>query len=307
MNTASSFLVSVIISTYNRSEYLLRSVKSVLAQTYENFELLIIDDASTDETTDVINSFLDPRIRYIRHERNKGGPAARNTGIENSKGELIAFLDDDDEWMPEKLQKQVDLLSHAPANVGLVYCGLLVIGPDGQTIVHKDIPFLQGSVYEYLLRGSGIGTVSRVLVRRSCFDKAGFFDEQLKSCQDWDMWLRVARLFDVEFIPDVLVKIYQHDAQISCDFGALIPGRIRMIEKHYDEFAHYPHILVHHLKRIGKLYFLNEMPNEGWVWFKKALKLSPWQIFKILAWLAIELPSVKKKYAKHFKQMRDLE
>ena len=114
--------VSVVIPTHNRAEWLPRAVASVLAQTWTDFELLIVDDHSTDETPALIARFADRRIRSFRHERNMGQSKALNTGIEHARGEYVAFLDDDDEWLPGKLAAQVALLDAAPPEVGLVYC-----------------------------------------------------------------------------------------------------------------------------------------------------------------------------------------
>src|SRR5258705_13939604 len=102
--------VSVVIPTHNRSEFLRSAIASVLGQTYQDFELIVVDDASTDSTAEVVVSFNDSRIKFIRHQTNQGGSAARNTGIRASKCDYIAFLDDDDEWSPRKLSKQVEVL-----------------------------------------------------------------------------------------------------------------------------------------------------------------------------------------------------
>src|SRR5919106_1816578 len=115
--------VSVIIPTYNRVESLPLAIKSVLAQTFQDFEIIVVDDASHDNTPAVIARFNDERIRYIRHDTNKKISASRNTGVLNSRGSYIAFLDDDDEWLSEKLQLEVDLLDNSPLKTGAVYTG----------------------------------------------------------------------------------------------------------------------------------------------------------------------------------------
>ena len=113
--------VSIIIPTYNREQLLGRAIKSVLAQTYQDFELIIVDDGSTDNTERLVKSFNSEKTRYIRHRKNKGPAAARNTGIRSAKGDYIAFQDSDDEWMPEKLEKQMRAFTTAPPEVGVVY------------------------------------------------------------------------------------------------------------------------------------------------------------------------------------------
>jgi len=116
-------IVSVIIPTYIRAHVLAKAIQSLLNQTYQDFEIIVVDDGSIDNTEEVVKSFNDPRIRYIRHKENCGGSAARNTGIRAAYGECIAFQDSDDEWLPEKLEKQMQVFENAPAEVGVVYTG----------------------------------------------------------------------------------------------------------------------------------------------------------------------------------------
>src|SRR5712692_9764325 len=118
---------SVITPTYNRADFLRVAIASVLNQTFQDLEIIVVDDASSDRTAEVVRRFTDELIKYIRHDINKGGSAARNTGIKNSTGAYVAFLDDDDEWLPEKLGMQVDLLENSPAEVGGVYTSYMVI------------------------------------------------------------------------------------------------------------------------------------------------------------------------------------
>ena len=119
--------VSVIVPTHNRADYLSAAIESVLEQTFQDFELLVVDDASTDTTAALVSSFSDSRIKFIRLDMNRGGSAARNQGILSSRCDYIAFLDDDDAWTPEKLELQVELLDRAPAEVGAVYTGYTMV------------------------------------------------------------------------------------------------------------------------------------------------------------------------------------
>ena len=141
--------VSVIIPTHNRSQLLKRAIGSVLNQTYSKLECIVVDDASTDETTEVVASFNDDRIRCFRHKINRHASAARNTGIRHSKGELIAFLDDDDEWMDGKLEQQVNLLQKSPQNIGLVYCWMSYMKSEEELYNNK--PILKGYIFKDMI------------------------------------------------------------------------------------------------------------------------------------------------------------
>ena len=255
--------VSVVISTYNRAQRLKRAVMSVLDQSFQDFELIIVDNASTDKTEDVVHSLTDSRIRYIKHLRNKGGPAARNTGIRSAKGQYIALLDDDDEWFPQKLEKQLQKIQQTTPQVGLVYAGSEVYDENKRRVTVINYPLFRGRVHDRLLLSTIIGSVSSVFVKKECFEKVGYFDEELTSCQDWDMWLRIAEQFEFDFVPDILTRINEHGEQISTNFAALIPGRTRMVKKHWEEFQRHPQILVVHLKRLGKLQCINGTGDEA--------------------------------------------
>ncbi len=288
-------LVTVVISTYNRAHLLKRAINSVLRQTFTDFELIIVNNASTDNTEEIINIFKakDNRIEYIAHDKNMGGPAARNAEIKVAKGMYIALLDDDDEWLETKLEKQVQCMDKASKDVGLIYVGTEIIDNLTGRILKKQMPQHKGDVYQRLLLGTILGSVSSVLIRKECFLKVGMFDEELTSCQDWDMWLRISQEYLFDYVPEVLVKIYMHDIQISNNLAAMIPGRTRMVEKHREEFSKYPDILIIHLKRLGKLHCINGTWKEAMDWFKQAMAIRLTEIFKITAWCILELPKIK--------------
>lgn len=189
-------LVSVIIPTHKRAHLLRRAIKSVLSQTWQDYELIVVDDASGDGTPDVIASFHDRRIKYVRHEMNRGGPAARNTGIGMARGRYIALLDDDDEWHATKLEKQINAFKEAANGVGFIYSGFEVRDENGE-VVGTTLPAHRGNLHMNLLQRNMIGGSSVPLIKRECFDKVGFFDESLTSCQDWDMWMRIYVLMNL--------------------------------------------------------------------------------------------------------------
>ena len=144
--------VSVIIPTHNRARFLREAISSVLNQTFQDFEILVVDDASDDNTREVVAGFEDIRIKYFRHDTNRGGSAARNTGIRNSMCSYIAFLDDDDEWFPEKLGKQMELLLASDPKVGAVYTGYLDVDKATGQVIGEQLPSRRGNLPTSLSR-----------------------------------------------------------------------------------------------------------------------------------------------------------
>ncbi|MCK4792141.1 MAG: glycosyltransferase family 2 protein [Desulfobacteraceae bacterium] len=226
-------LVSVIIPTYNRAHLIRRAIESVLNQTCQDFEIIVIDDGSIDDTKEVIESFNDERILYIRHNRNKGGAAARNTGIQAAKGEYIAFQDSDDEWLPEKLEKQIEHFTKCSDSVGVVYCSHHTQDDLSGRIWKAPLSDLRrGNVYNFLLNGWCPASTSFFLLARRIFEKSGIFDETLPSFQDYDLWIRVAKHYEFEFVGEPLVIKHEHSgSQVAKDLGPRIKGLALFLDK----------------------------------------------------------------------------
>jgi len=247
-------LVSIILPTYNREDYLCRSIASVLNQTFDNFELVIVDDASTDNSAATIATFNDQRIVYLKHEQNRGGSAARNTGIKAARGELIAFQDSDDEWLPEKLAKQMAALADAPAAVGVVYTGFMRFSGDkkeyipGPTVQVKD-----GDIHLELLKQNFV-TTQAVLVKKECFQMAGMFDETFPRFQDWELFLRISKYFEFRYVPEPLVHSYFTEGSISSKPAALIVAVEQIIKNNLPELKIHPTIYSGQLLGLSNLY-----------------------------------------------------
>lgn len=201
-------LVSVIIPTCNRVDLLKKALDSVLCQTYQNVEIIIVDDASTDNTQRFCYSLNNERISYYRFETSKGGNYARNFGVKNSKGNIIAFLDDDDEWLPSKLYEQLSVLKTRPT-VGLVYTGANVINIQ-HGLNYKITPKKRGNLSRSILTFNYIGTTSSVMMRRCIFEDAGMFDIDMPQLQDYDLWIRVCQICDIDYIDKTLINYYVH-------------------------------------------------------------------------------------------------
>jgi len=217
-------LVSVIIPCYNGEKFIGEAIESVLNQTYQNFEIIIVDDGSTDGSRSVIKPFLnDPRIKLVEHGQNRGIPAARNTGIKMSKGEFIAFLDQDDLWLPEKLERQIAVFEHSPPDVGLVFSNINTINSKGivkEYLSERHVPLhinelSQQEVLKALFLHNFIPMIT-VLVRRACFDTVGLLDESLRGgSDDYDFCLRLAAKYKIKYLNIPLALHRIHGANYS--------------------------------------------------------------------------------------------
>ena len=201
--------VSVIIPTYNRARYLPEAIRSALGQTFEDLELLIIDDGSTDSTPELVRAIADPRLRYVQIDHG-GISVAMNAGLRNARGSFIARLDSDDVWLPEMLATLVGALDQRP-DAGVAYAQGQAMSAAGALI-----PYFQGRALRFpddsfrsLIDDDCTCNVALV-ARRECFERAGCYDESLLANEDWDMWLRVARHYRICFVDRVVVRIRWH-------------------------------------------------------------------------------------------------
>ncbi len=224
-------LVSVIIPTYNRRNLLDNSIKSVLNQTYKNFEIIIIDDNSNDGTYEYIKKINHDKIQYIKNKETMYAPRSRNIGISHSKGDLIAFLDDDDEWYPNKLEKQIKLFQDS--DVGLVYGGIDLFFED-YSLSYSTSPELKGDIYKNMLIKNYIGATPSVVIRRDilnnvCSKENEYFDPSFPARQDYDLWVRITEKCNVDFVRKPVLKQYYRNS-------------IKRISSNVDN-----HIKAHHL------------------------------------------------------------
>jgi len=267
-------LVSVIIPTYNRAHLVGRAVQSVLDQTFQDFEVIVVDDASTDNTEDVVNGFDDRRIQCVRLDRNSGAAHARNTGAQRATGEYLAFLDSDDTWYPELLAQQVVALTHAPPEVGMVCCGMLRIS---QGLTSEVRPRTLGTQFQdHLVRGAGICT-SAFLVRRSAFENVGGFHTALKSFQDFDFLLRMTSRYRLETVNDILLEYRLEEDSISLNMGAKAAG-LRCVLERYEDRILEAGVWYMYMFKLGQYSFLSGQRLQGWLCWAKALRSRPWHL-----------------------------
>jgi len=275
--------VSVIIPTYNRAHLVNRAIRSVLGQTYQDFEIIVVDDCSTDNTKEVVKSINDRRICFICHEKNRGSAAARNTGIKASKGEYIAFQDSDDEWLPEKLEKHMEIFEKAPDHVGVVYSGFyLRNGEQKKYVPGSNIKIKEGNIYEELLKRNSVGTPAAV-VRQTCFEKVGMFDECLPSLEDWELFIRISKYYTFKFIDEPLINAYYSPGGVSANKIAPLNAYKLILEKHIYTLKKNRHSLANMQYSVGNLLCQAGNMCEGKVYLLQALRSNPLNIKYMVA------------------------
>ena len=237
-------LVSVIIPAYNADQFIAQAIQSVLDQTYRSYEIIVVDDGSTDDTKDILRGFAD-QIHSCFQE-NCGPSAARNAGIKIAQGEYICFLDADDIWVPHKLEVQLAYMEchadidfvfsdHQDFNAGDVLPGSFL----KDRMIFEDSLIKEGPIqnaFLMLLQENFISTPT-VMVKKACFEETGLFDEDLRSVEDRDLWLRIAAKFTLACLPGILCKRRVHQSNISRQSELTIRSRIQVIEKNWRQFS----------------------------------------------------------------------
>lgn len=214
--------VSVIVPTFNRARLVGPAVRSVLGQTYGDLEVVVVDDGSTDDTADVLAALEDPRVEVLRLPGNSGPAVARNHGIAQARGEVIAFQDSDDRWHKDKLARQLALLDSSPRDVGVVYSGIWRVTPEGERFYVPKERILgttyvkEGRVLRELARGNFVD-LPAAIVRRECLDAVGVFDETYPAIEDWELWLRIAGKYAYAYVAEALVEAPYSPDSISFD------------------------------------------------------------------------------------------
>ena len=221
--------ISVIIPVYNTEKYLEKCIQSVCNQTYQNLEIICVDDGSTDGTVELVASWKDSRIRYVRQE-NQGAPTARNHGVAHAVGKLIAFQDSDDCWYPNKLEKQMEYW-RKHSDYSMIYSAYMLRRQNGESV---RVPYagtwgeLEGDIFETLLVNNCIGTPT-MLMNKECFLELGGFKREMECLEDWDFALRFAEKYGIGFVDEPLMDAFPLEGGISSHAGNFCLNRCRMI------------------------------------------------------------------------------
>jgi glycosyltransferase involved in cell wall biosynthesis len=227
--------VSVVVPVYNGEKTIERALVSILAQTFTDFEIIVIDDGSTDLTVEVISRKFGERVQLIKHPQNRGAAAARNTGIAAARGRWIAFLDSDDEWKAQKLARQLEVLENAGSQVKACAVGYQLHRNN------RDITFnisLDRQPFRHeILFGCTISPGSTLVVERGVFDEIGVFDEALLRLEDWDWLLRFASRYEIAFVPVPLADIHLGERTHEKDTNKVESALNRIRSKHLSRLS----------------------------------------------------------------------
>ncbi len=269
--------VSVIIPIHDKGLFLKNSIDSALEQTFQDFEIIIVYNPQSDNVKQIVDTYEDSRIRCL-YGKKTGLNHSRNFGIEKSRGQYIAFLDSDNVWHPEKLQKQTDILNKKP-DTGLVYCGTCFIDENNHVIGQAPVLTYRGYVFKRLIVNNFLHNGSVALFRRECLEKTGWFDETIDRMTDWEFYLRFSINYKFWGQEEQLVKYRIMENVKSNDFEFFESSGFKILNKIFQrtdiEIRHLKHINSAYAMRyryIGKKYFENECFDRSKGYFHEALK-----------------------------------
>jgi glycosyltransferase involved in cell wall biosynthesis len=266
--------VSVIIPTYNRPELLSRALLSVLVQTFQDFEIIVVDDGDKESAESMVLGFSDNRIYYIKNNPSKqGGGATRNRGIKEARGEFTAFLDDDDEWIPQKLNVQMAQFASVGSDVAFCFSALTNVYPD-----HEEPTVVEDGIRDFseiaLARFNGFLT-STLVIRKSALDEVGGFDETLPSHQEPELIIRITRRYKGVGINEPLVRMNMTPREhIGGSVARRIQGREMLIAKHVALYKERPKLLAKHYFQIGLWYRDVTEYAKARIYFLKSFSIS---------------------------------
>jgi len=274
--------VTAVVRTYNRATLVGRAIDSVLAQTFRDFELIVLDDCSSDNTTEVVQAHMekDQRVRYIRHEKNRGTGRGFNTANDAAKGKYVAYLDDDDVWQPEKLEKQVKKFESCSDRVGFLTGGVQYWNSDTGKKLRAWIPKKTGNVYWEALSESGdiFGPPSVVMIPKKVIDDIGPFREDMPRgcCQQY--FRRIAKKYEIDFVEDLVLDYAYHQEAITTitnreDIRKCIVSLQIKIKSTEEDLEKVPKLYGRELTKLGRFQCLYGLFDEGLESFRKATQV----------------------------------
>jgi glycosyltransferase involved in cell wall biosynthesis len=293
--------ISVVIPTYNRAGLIKKTIECVLAQTYRDFEIIIIDDGSKDNTNEVAASFNNKNIRYIKHPKNLGATAARNTGIKAAGGEWIAFLDSDDIWLNDKLEKQVKAINCLPDDYAVIHCGIQYFDFETGEFISERIA--RENINEVVKSNLGvIPQTSSMLIKKSALFDIGMFDEKLPAMQEAELGLKLAQKYKFKLVDEFLVHCIKNHDQIMSKPSLYVNAKEIVLENHRNLLSR--ELIFNYCNIIAGDSIVNNNIPKAKKYLKEAIKYK-FSLKPFLSFLAINIFPVllvslyKKKYIKN--------
>lgn len=279
-------MVSVIIPSYNREKTIERAVMSVLNQTYKDLELIVVDDCSKDNTVEVLKSIKDDRFKIIELEKNSGACVARNVGVENAQGDYIAFQDSDDEWLLDKLEKQMAIFEKE--KVDLVFCAFNRFGL-GKNLT---CPKLSEGIVERktLLEDSRISTQT-LIGKKECFENVKF-DPEMPRLQDYDITIRLSKKYSIYFVNEPLVNMYVQNDSISKNKNKMIRAETIIFSKYKDDIEKYKDFKYHNM--LGLASAKRKSGYKSSYEYKTLYKMKP-SVSSLLKYIYTKITDITKK------------
>ncbi len=271
--------ISVILPTYNRANLISRAINSVINQTYQKFQLIIVDDDSIDNTEMIIKEYNNPKICYLKHPYNMGPAEARNTGIKYARSNYLAFIDSDDKWFPEKLEKQLEVfLKYSYNNLGIVYSDMIRVDKDNREIYWRSPDFklevkdLYKKSLNYEVENIGISTA---MIRKECLKKIGYFDPNLKRLEDLEIFIRLSKYFNFYHLEIPLIYYYETESGVSSSIINLINARKYILNKYFEDISTDKKILSNHYFLIGFALYQDNNVKESKKYLGKSIITYP--------------------------------
>ena len=279
-------MISVVIPTYNREKTIKRAIDSILNQTYKDIEIIIVDDCSKDNTEEIIKQYKDNRIKYIKLDKNSGACAARNKGIELAKGQYIAFQDSDDEWLLDKLEKQMAIFEKV--KVDLVFCAFNRFGL-GEDLTYPELP--EGIVErKVLLEDSRISTQT-LIGKKECFVNVKF-DPEMPRLQDYDITIRLSKKYSIYFVNEPLVNMYVQNDSISISKNKMIRAETIIFSKYKDDIEKYKDFKYHNM--LGLASAKRKSGYKSSYEYKTLYKMKP-SVSSLLKYIYTKITDITKK------------
>lgn len=291
--------VTAIVTTYKREpEIVKRAVKSILNQTYRGIKVVVVDDSPASyglrENVREEVCKLSPNIIYVQHEQNMGACVARNTGLKYADTEYVAYLDDDDEWVETKIEKQIKVFNDS--KLGLVYCGNSIKYDTDGRVVSENREFHRGDVFDMLICKNFIGSTSFPLIRTKCIKEVGEFDPLMLSAQDYDLWLRITEKYLVDYVPESLVTYHIHAGeQISANPNKKVQGLERLNEKNMEYLEKNKEAYWFRFAKIIPYYMCNGQEEKAVTTWKRCVRKYPYKIKGNVKYLLLILRKRGKK------------